>query len=216
MAGKLPNWSGFPPYLLLFSPVLGSRNSVIVLNCHAYFPFSGFNGVSSALMINNKNSWLNSERASKSVWSCLILFRTALPRWLESFQIDLVSPRICYLFSQFSQAGTVSKKFMNMTKGSRRDDAQCATTHTTVCTSYVAAVVPSYILLGCLARVAGKLWNWSSFLLVSPVLASRNSVKKVMSMTKESSRGDAQCATTNTTVCTVVPRPTLSLCSQKT
>ena len=56
VARKLPNWSGFPPYLLLFSPVLRSRNSVIVLNCHAYFPFSGFNGVSSALMINNKNS----------------------------------------------------------------------------------------------------------------------------------------------------------------
>ena len=92
VARKLPNWSGFPPYLLLFSPVLGSRNSVIILNCHAYFPFSGFNGVSSALMINNKNSWLNSERASKSVWSCLILFGTALPRWLESFQICLVSP----------------------------------------------------------------------------------------------------------------------------
>ena len=44
---------------------------------HAYFPFSGFNGVSSAVMINNKSSGLSwAERASERVRSCPILFRT--------------------------------------------------------------------------------------------------------------------------------------------
>ena len=88
-------------------------------------------------------------------------------------------------------------------KESRRDDAQCATTHTTVCTSYVAAKA---LLLGCLARVAWKLSNWSGLtqclLLVFPVFASRNIVLKKSWIWQRKVGVTMRNAPPHTTVCT--------------
>ena len=60
---------------------------------------------------------------------CTSYVAAVVPRWLESFQIGLVSPSIRYLFSQFLQSGIRQRKVVVTMRN--------APPHTTVCTSIV-------------------------------------------------------------------------------
>ena len=125
VTGKLSNWSGFPPVFVTCFPSSREQEQCLE-NVTNMTKECSRDDAQCTTTHHCMYQLCSSSSAKQSTTYCL----AALPRWLESFQIGLVSPSIRYLFSQFSKKSRIRQKKVVVTMHN-------APPHTTVCTSTV-------------------------------------------------------------------------------